>query len=68
MSRGDPTIRGTYPRPLARPNHTYRAGRVCGRDGCETRLSIYNRSSYCFLHEPVRRYVVRGRKGGQRAA
>lgn len=57
MSRGDPTIPGTYARPLARPTRTYRAGRVCGRDGCETRLSIYNRASYCWLHEPVGRYL-----------
>jgi hypothetical protein len=68
MSRGDPTIRGRYAGPLARPNRTYRAGRVCEREGCETRLSVNNRASYCWLHEPARRYLVRGRRGGRRAA
>jgi hypothetical protein len=29
---------------------TYGAGRICIRDGCETRLSAYNPSSVCALH------------------
>ena len=43
---------------------TYRAGRVCDADGCETLLSRYNRSDLCWQHEPVHSYLgpVRGRK------
>ena len=33
------------------------AGRVCADDGCETRLSIYNRSTRCWQHEPAHRYL-----------
>ena len=28
-------------------------GRVCAASGCETRLSQYNPSAYCVIHEPL---------------
>ena len=46
----------------ARPNTTFRAGRVCAEAGCTTRLSIYNRATECSVHEQVRAYYVRGKR------
>ncbi len=56
------SLRGTYARALPRPSRTHPAGRVCANDGCETRLSIYNRSTYCWAHAPVRFPVSRGER------
>jgi hypothetical protein len=53
-------IRGARPRELPRPNRTYDGGRVCAREGCDTRLSVYNRAEYCWAHKPVSYPVVRG--------
>ena len=44
-------MRGAPVRPLPRPNRVWGAGRVCAERGCGTRLSIYNRSEDCSLHE-----------------
>jgi hypothetical protein len=60
--------RGAYVRELPRRNRTYSPGRSCAEPGCETRLSIYNRSTFCWQHEPVRAYVPRGRRKPERAA
>jgi hypothetical protein len=38
------------------------AGRVCVREGCETRLSIYNDGDHCGLHAPMVVPRTRGRK------
>lgn len=48
--------------PGARPNRTWARERVCGSSGCATRLSIYNRSSMCWLHEAPRTYTARGKR------
>jgi hypothetical protein len=50
-----------------REPRTYREGRVCDADGCETLLSRYNRSDLCWQHEPLRAYLgpVRGRRPRQ---
>ena len=53
-------IRGARPRELPRPNRTYDRGRVCAADGCDTRLSIYNKSQFCWSHKPVTFPVTRG--------
>jgi hypothetical protein len=45
-------------RPCARAQ----AGRVCGEEGCHTRLSIYNDGPYCSVHEPMSVPRTRGRK------
>ena len=39
--------------PRAKPA-TYEGGPVCAADNCETRLSIYNPSAYCALHDHSR--------------
>ena len=33
-----------------RPPRKYVSGRLCAAHGCDTRLSIYNKGSYCSLH------------------
>jgi hypothetical protein len=60
--------RGSSVRELPRANRTYGRGRVCEEPECGTRLSIYNKSSRCWQHEPVRPYFERGRKPKREAA
>jgi hypothetical protein len=55
-------MKGSRPRELPRPNRTFDDGRVCQHEGCETKLSIYNRSSVCWQHTPVRYPFVRGQR------
>jgi hypothetical protein len=62
------TLRGAPVRSLPRRNRQWSAGRVCAEDGCITRLSRYNRSKYCWSHEPIHYYVARGRKKKPQAA
>ncbi len=56
----DGPVRAVAHHPDARPSRTWSAGRECETDGCRTRLSIYNGSSECSIHQEVRRYVARG--------
>lgn len=42
----------------AKRARTYPGGRTCGSEGCTTRLSIYNRSERCWVHEPPHKFVV----------
>jgi hypothetical protein len=37
-------------------------GRVCGQEGCSTRLSIYNDGDFCARHEPMTTMRTRGVK------
>jgi hypothetical protein len=60
--------RGTQVHQLPRANRTYPDGRVCADPGCETKLSIYNRSDLCWQHEPVRPYFERGQRRKGEAA
>jgi hypothetical protein len=67
--RDDPMVlRGATVRTLPRPNRTWAEGRVCAEEGCATTLSIYNRSKYCWAHEPIHYYITRGRKKRREAA
>ncbi len=61
-------LQGAAVRPLPRKNRRWSSGRVCAEDGCVTRLSIYNKSTYCWAHEPLHYYVSRGRKRRPEAA
>jgi hypothetical protein len=61
-------VRGSRPRELPRPNRTYAPGRVCAHEGCETRISIYNRSAYCWTHAPQKFPLVRGERKRRAAA
>jgi hypothetical protein len=35
---------------------------VCGDEGCETKLSVYNDGSFCSLHAPMVVPRTRGKK------
>lgn len=59
-------LRGWLVRSLPAPSRTYREGRVCAAKGCGARLSIYNPSTLCWQHEPVRVYSVRAPRKRQR--
>ena len=67
--RDEPMVlRGATVRPLPRPNRVWAGGRVCAEEGCNTTLSIYNRSKFCWAHEPIHYYIARGRKKRREAA
>jgi hypothetical protein len=51
-------IRGIAADRLTARAKTYAGDRTCGEEGCATRLSIYNRTDRCWVHEPPHRYVV----------
>lgn len=68
MSDTTKVIRGARPRELPRPNRTYQEGRVCAQEGCQTRLSIYNKAKYCWAHAPVKFPLVRGERRRKAAA
>lgn len=61
-------LRGSPVRSLPRRNRVWGEGRSCAQDGCITRISIYNRSRYCWMHEPLHYYIARGRKKRREAA
>ena len=62
MRDGTLNLRGEHAHALPRANRVYSTGRVCAHEGCETRLSMYNKSKLCWQHEPLRYDVLRGRK------
>jgi hypothetical protein len=69
MPRDDSLLlRGEPVRPLPRRNRTWGPNRACAEEGCTTTLSIYNRSKFCWAHEPVHYYIARGRKKKREAA
>jgi hypothetical protein len=61
-------LRGAPIRTLPRRNRVWGPGRQCAEPGCITRISIYNRSKYCWTHEPLHYYIARGRKKRPEAA
>lgn len=61
-------LQGALARRLPTANRTYPEGRVCAADGCDTRISIYNRSTLCWNHEPARIRLPRGRRKRRDAA
>lgn len=42
---------------------TYVPGRVCSHPGCGTKLSVYNASPRCWVHEEAKEFVLRVRNG-----
>jgi hypothetical protein len=58
----DVVFRGARVRTLPRANRTYGTGRVCAAEGCDTKLSRYNKWQYCWQHEPVHTYIPRGKR------
>ncbi len=61
-------LRGSRPRELPRPNRTYGDGRVCAHEGCETRISQYNKAEFCYMHTPLRYPLIRGERRRKPAA
>lgn len=45
-----------------RPSRAFAKNRTCGEPGCETRLSMYNKGKFCYLHEPMAVPRTRGKK------
>ncbi len=56
------SIQGTRPQGLPRASRKYPQGRVCVQDGCETKLSTYNRRDKCWAHAEMKVPRLRGRK------
>jgi len=56
------SIGGSWFTGHGRPSRTFAPGRVCAEPGCETKLSIYNESDFCYVHEPETTPRLRGRK------
>lgn len=54
------TMRATRPGSRVRRPKTHTPGRVCGFDSCDTVISRYNQSEYCFKHAPVKYPRLRG--------
>lgn len=62
------SLRGSTVRALPRRNRVWEADRVCAEEDCITKISIYNRSKFCWAHEPIHYYIARGRKKRREAA
>lgn len=61
MTMSNETLQGRKPIPSGRRPRTYAEDRVCQEEGCQTRLSRYNRSRLCYPHTPKRYPRTRGR-------
>jgi hypothetical protein len=62
MSRVSEVVSGTAVTGVGRPSKRYAEGRVCKEPGCATKLSIYNKGKFCYIHEPIKVPRTRGRK------
>lgn len=58
----DNAIRGSRPLPVPRASQKFPEGRICKADGCETRLSTYNKRERCWAHAEMKVPRLRGRK------
>ena len=56
-------LRGVVAGGLPRPSPTYPPGRVCRVKGCSTRLSVYNPTDTCAIHEERRPFLQNARPG-----
>lgn len=45
-----------------RPSRSFGKDRVCGEEGCDTKLSRYNPGKFCYQHEPMAVPRTRGKK------
>ena len=58
--RRDEAIRGTAVPQKGRRPRRMAGERMCGAAECETKLSVYNRSAYCWVHEEPHPFVLDG--------
>lgn len=61
MTQETPTITGRIPERSGKMPKTSAVGRICAEKTCETKLTKYNNSDYCYRHKPSRFPRVRGR-------
>jgi hypothetical protein len=54
-------VKGAAIKGVTRPSRRFDVNRFCAKQGCETKLSQYNKSDYCHAHAPVRFPRVRGK-------
>lgn len=57
----DNVMRGRRLDGGSHPPKTYSMERQCAHDGCDTKLSRYNRREWCFVHAPTKYPRLRGR-------
>ncbi len=57
----DNVLKGRRILGTSRAPKEYTDERTCAQDGCETRLSRYNRREHCFAHAPTKFPRLRGR-------
>lgn len=58
--RRDEAIRGTATPQKGRRPRRMSEDRRCAADDCTTKLSVYNRASYCWIHEEPHPFVLDG--------
>ncbi len=56
--------KASRPGQLPPPSRKGSEGRVCSHPGCETKLSVYNRSDLCWQHDDVVFPNLRGKRRG----
>ncbi|HEY7659859.1 MAG TPA: hypothetical protein VIC58_04600 [Actinomycetota bacterium] len=59
-------MRGTRPGGGGPRAKTSAGGRICAGNGCDTVLSTYNHSPFCWLHEPRHEFTSAVRSRGPR--
>jgi hypothetical protein len=64
----DAVLRGRKAGGETKSNDVQREGRVCQDDACETVLSIYNASGWCWQHERPHPYVLQAPRKRRRDA
>ena len=55
-------MKGTRPGHLPEPSRRTPTGRVCGAEGCSTRLSVYNAGLFCWQHTELEFPNYRGKR------
>lgn len=55
-------LRGKFPGGAGKGPRRVRAGRVCGHDGCQTLLSVYNPEDRCWEHTQPSPYLLNVRR------
>jgi hypothetical protein len=58
--RRDEAIRGTAIPQKGRRPRRINDERSCGAAGCTTKLSVYNRAEFCWIHEEPHPFVLDG--------
>jgi hypothetical protein len=55
-------VKGTRPGHLPDPSRQTSSGRICAHAGCQTKLSVYNMSDFCWQHAPLAFPNYRGKR------